>query len=201
VRATGAEAGLRSTPVPELELAASLWTLELDSELVLDNDAGVVVPQGATHRYGLELSAHCHPQPWMRADLDLAWTHARFSAFNPAGQYLPNAPQEVLAFGVEINRQSGWFGGAHVRYFGATPLTQDDTVRSRASLQVNGEAGYRFNPALSATVSVFNLLGRRDDDVQYYYASRLRGEPAPVNDLHFHPVEPRSVRASLSYQF
>jgi len=201
VRATGAEAGVRTTLAPELELAAALWTLRLDSELVLDNDASAIVPQGATRRYGLELSAGWHPQPWVRVDVDLAWTHARFSDFDPAGQYLPNAPQAVAALGVAINPPSGWFGGAHLRYFGATPLTQDDTVRSRPSLQLNGEVGYRFGSALSGTVSVFNLLDRRDDDIEYYYPSQLRGEPAPVSDLHFHPMEPRSVRASLSYRF
>jgi hypothetical protein len=200
-RATGAEAGLRSTLAPNLELTAALWALQLDSELVLDNDASATVPEGATRRYGLELGAGWHPQPWVRVDLDLAWTHARFSDFTPAGQYLPNAPQEVAALAVEINRGGGWFGGAHVRYFGATPLTQDDTVRSRPSLQVNAEAGYRFSPALRGTLSVFNLLDRRDNDIEYYYASRLRFEPAPLDDLHFHPMEPRSVRASLSYQF
>jgi outer membrane receptor protein involved in Fe transport len=192
---------VRSTSVPQLELAAALWTLQLDSELVLDNDASAIVPEGATRRCGLELSAGWYPRPWARVDLDLAWTHARFSDFNPAGQYLRNAPQEVAALGVQINRGNGWFGGAHLRYFGATPLTEDDLVRSRPTLQLNGEAGYRFSPALSATVSVFNLLDRHDDDIEYYYASRLRGEPAPVSDLHFHPMEPRSVRVSLSYQF
>jgi len=200
-RATGAEAGVRSSLAPELELAASLWTLRLDSELVLDNDASTIVPEGATRRYGLELSAVWHPQPWMRVDFDVAWTHARFSGFDPAGQYLPNAPQAVAALGVEINRPSGWFGGAHARYFGATPLTQNDTVRSRPSLQLNGEVGYRFSPALSGSISIFNLLDRRDDDIEYYYASQLRGEAAPVTDLHFHPMEPRSVRASLTYRF
>jgi len=48
---------------------------------------------------------------------------------------------------------------------------------------------------------VFNLLDRRDDDIEYYYASRLRNEAVAVNDLHFHPMEPRSVRVSLGYRF
>ena len=200
-RATGAEAGVRSMPTPELELAAALWTLRLDSELVLDDDGSVTVPSGATRRYGLELTAGWHPQPWMRLDFDLAWTRARFSDFSPAGQYLPNAPEELAALGIEINRASGWFGGAHLRYLGASPLTQDDAVRSRPSLQVNGEAGYQFSPALAGTVSVFNLLDRHDDDIEYFYASRLQSEALPVNDRHFHPVEPRSVRVSLSYRF
>jgi TonB dependent receptor/TonB-dependent Receptor Plug Domain len=200
-RASGAEAGVRSMPTPELELAATLWTLRLDSELVLDDDASATVPSGASRRYGLELTAAWHPQPWMRLDFDSAWTRARFTDFSAAGQYLPNAPEEVVALGIEINRSRGWFGGAHLRYLGASPLTQDDTVRSRPSLQVNAEAGYQFSPALAGTVSVFNLLDRHDDDIEYYYASRLQGEAMPVNDRHFHPMEPRSVRVSLSYRF
>jgi len=74
-------------------------------------------------------------------------------------------------------------------------------VRSRPSLQLNGEAGYHFSSALSGSISIFNLLDRRDDDIEYDYASRLRAEAAPVNDVHFHPMEPRSVRVGLSYQF
>jgi hypothetical protein len=200
-RAMGAEAGIRSAPGSMLELAASLWTLQLESELVLSNDSGATEPRGATRRYGVELTAAWHPQSWMRVDVDFAWTHARFTEADAAGQFLPNAPQQVAAVGLEVNRPAGWFGGAHLRYFGTTPLTQDGSVRSRPSLQLNGEAGYHFNSALSGSVSIFNLLDRRDDDIEYQYASRLRTEAAPVDDLHFHPLEPRTVRVGLSYQF
>ena len=45
-------------------------------------------------------------------------------------------------------------------------------------------------------VDVLNLLDSDDDDITYFYASRLAGEPAEgVEDLHFHPIEPRTVRA------
>src|SRR5215469_10094334 len=137
VRATGAEAGARTTPVPQLELTVALWTLELDSELTLDNDASAIEPSAATRRYGIEGMVAWRAQSWLRVDLDLAWTHARYIDPERSGQYLPNAPEAVVALGVEVNRPLGWFGGAHLRYLGATPLTQDDAVRSRASLQVN----------------------------------------------------------------
>ncbi|MBV8876135.1 MAG: TonB-dependent receptor [Gammaproteobacteria bacterium] len=199
-RATGAEAGVRSS-AGALELAAALWALRLDSELVLDNDSSAIEPSGATRRYGIELSAGWHSESGLRADLHVAWTHARFSDFTPAGQYLTNAPAKVAALAVEMARPQGWFGGAHLRYFGPSPLTQDGSVRSHASLQLNAEAGYHFSRALSGTVSVFNVLDRDDDDIEYYYASRLRTERSAVNDLHFHPVGPRSVRVSVSYGF
>jgi len=200
-RAVGAELGVRSAVVPHLQLSASLWTLHLDSELTLDNDASTIVPAGATRRYGLEVSAYYQPREWLRIDADLAWTRARYLDHDASGQYIPNALEEVGSLGVEANRPSGWFGGGWIRYFGASPITQDATVRSRPSLQVYAEAGYHFSAQLRASLGVYNLLNRRDDDIEYSYASQLHGEAAPVNDIHFHPVEPRTLRVSLSYQF
>jgi hypothetical protein len=49
-------------------------------------------------------------------------------------------------------------------------------------------------------VSVLNAFDAVADDIQYYYTSRLQGEPVSgVDDVHFHPVEPRQVRVSLGW--
>jgi len=46
------------------------------------------------------------------------------------------------------------------------------------------------------------VLDADDDDITYWYASRLPGEPAAgVEDRHFHPLEPRTVRAYLRFRF
>jgi hypothetical protein len=52
------------------------------------------------------------------------------------------------------------------------------------------------------TGQVLNLLNNADDDIEYFYTSRLQSEPASgVNDFHIHPMEPRTwrfgVRVSL----
>jgi hypothetical protein len=201
VRAIGAEAGVRTGFVPHLQLAASIWTLKLDSELTLDNDASAIVPNGATRRSGVEIGGYLRPLEGVLIDAELAWTHARYLNFNAAGQYITNAPGQVASVGAEFNRPSGWFGGARIRYLGASPLSQDNTIRSRPSLQLYGEAGYHLSADLSVALSVYNLLGRRDYDIEYYYASQLRGEAAPVSGVHAHPMEPGSFRASLSYYF
>jgi outer membrane receptor protein involved in Fe transport len=201
VRAVGAEVGVRTALIPKLQLAAALWTLTLDSELTLNSDASQVVPAGPTRRYGVELGAYYRPVEWIVVDGDACWTHARYSAFDPAEQYIPNALEQVASVGVTINRSTGWYGGSRLRYFGASPMTQSNTMRSRPSLQLYAEAGYHFTPALSGVVTVFNLLDRRDYDIEYYYPSQLRGEAAPVNDIHFHPAEPLSIRVALTYLF
>ena len=49
---------------------------------------------------------------------------------------------------------------------------------------------------------MLNALDSRDHDVDYYFASRLQGEPSDgMNDTHFHIFEPRSLRLSLRYAF
>jgi hypothetical protein len=50
-------------------------------------------------------------------------------------------------------------------------------------------------------VDVFNLFNRKVDDIQYYYASQLPGEAAPVNDRVVHAGEPRSLRLTYRISF
>jgi hypothetical protein len=38
-------------------------------------------------------------------------------------------------------------------------------------------------------------------DIGYYYESKLSNESAAVEDYHYHPIEPRTLRATVQYQF
>jgi hypothetical protein len=45
---------------------------------------------------------------------------------------------------------------------------------------------------------VFNLLDSKASDIDYYYRSRPRGEPAGgFNDIHTHPAIPRTLRVNF----
>ncbi len=60
---------------------------------------------------------------------------------------------------------------------------------------------YRFG-STSLRIDVFNLFDSDDYNIAYFYASRLPGESLQgVEDIHFRPVEPRSVRASVTYHW
>jgi hypothetical protein len=201
VRAQGAELGLRTAAVPNLQLAASVWTLKLDSELLFTGDGGTTQPSRATRRYGVEIGAYYTPVDHLVIDADMAWSHARFTEFDIVGDRIPNAVETVASVGLSYNHDSGLYGGARLRYFGPGPLIEDNSVRSQSTMLVNLEGGYHFTLALSLTVTVFNVLDRRDNDITYFYESQLAGEAAPVSDVHFHPVEPRSLRAILKMKF
>ena len=44
-------------------------------------------------------------------------------------------------------------------------------------------------------------LNGQDNDIEYYYPSALSTEVSEVDDIHFHPAEPRMVRMRMTYHF
>ena len=201
VKTFGYEGGVRSELAKGLTASAALWKLEQDSELLFVGDAGTTEPSRPSRRYGLELLTQYLPRPGLALDLSLAFTHARFRDADPAGNYIPGAPDKVASAGVTFESGYGWFGALRWRYFGPRPLIEDNSVRSKSTSLVNARAGYAFNKKLKLQLDVFNLFDRKDHDIDYFYESQLAGEAAPVADVHFHPVEKRAVRATLTLNY
>jgi outer membrane receptor protein involved in Fe transport len=201
VPATGTEVGFRTAAVPELQLSAALWNLDIDSELLFVGDGGITEPSRATRRYGVELGAYWTPLESVILDADYSWSHARFTESDPAGDYIPGAVENVVSVGLTVHRDTGWFGGARWRYFGPAPLIEDNSVRSHSTSTVNAQAGYRFSPRLSVMATVFNLFDAEANDISYFYESQLPDESQPVGDIHFHPVEPRTLRIAATLRF
>jgi outer membrane receptor protein involved in Fe transport len=201
VGAQGIDAGVRTAILPNTQISLSLWQLDLDSELLFIGDAGITEPSRASRRRGVELGAIWNPISWLIVDADLAWSHARFRGDDPAGDFIPGAVENVASLGVAVNHPSGWFGGARVRHFGKAPLIEDASVESGPTTLVNLEAGYHLTDNIRISAAVFNIFDAEDNDITYYYESQLPGEPAPVEDIHFHPVEPRTVRVTVSASF
>ena len=101
-----------------------------------------------------------------------------------------------------VNDVGPWSGAFQLRYFGPRPLMEDNSVRSSSTVIAYLRTSYRFNRRWQLTADVFNLFDRKASDVDYYYPSRLAGEPAEgVNDIHSHPGEPRTMRLTLRAAF
>jgi hypothetical protein len=201
VDALGADLGVRTAVIPNMQLSLSLWTLDLDSELLFVGDAGTTEASRESKRRGVEVAAIWNPWKWLIVDADLAWSRSRFADDDPAGDRIPGAVESVASVGVAIDHPSGWFGGARFRRFGAAPLIEDDSVRSNPTTLVNVEAGYRIAQSWKISAALYNVFDSDDNDITYFYESQLANETAPVEDIHFHPVEPRTVRVTLSTTF
>jgi hypothetical protein len=180
----------------------SLWALHLDSELPFVGDAGATEPSAASRRRGVTIANFYRFGESLSLDADLSFAHAALPTAAGGAQRIPGALESVLAAGATCSEAAGMFGAIRLRRFGAYPLVEDNGVRARASALVHGDIGYALRSGARVQLSVLNLLDADADDVQYSYASRLRGEPVGgVGDVHFHPAEPRQARVSFSWAF
>ncbi|GGC32283.1 TonB-dependent receptor [Siccirubricoccus deserti] len=199
VRAKGAEVGIATSAVPGLDSRLAVFVLTLGSEILFVGDAGTTEAGRPSRRIGIEWTNHWRPKPWLGFDLDMAATRARFTDSDGEGRHIPGAPNLVMSAGVTLDEGLGWFGTARLRHFGARPLAEDNSARSHPTTLVNARIGYRFANGMQASLDVFNLFNTRASQIDYFYASRLPGEPAAgVEDRHFHPAEPFAVRFTLA---
>lgn len=76
VKSRGAEIGVRSEIVPNLETSLSLWELRLDSELLFTGDAGTTEASRPSKRTGIEWTNHYKPYSWLLVDFDLSISRA-----------------------------------------------------------------------------------------------------------------------------
>ena len=198
----GAEVGVRSELLPGLQTSLTLWRLSIGSELVFVGDAGETAPSRASRRSGIEWNNHYIAAPWLLFDFDLALSRARYTQDDPAGNFIPGSLERVVSFGVTVNQRGRWFGGAELRHFGPRPLIEDNSVRSASTMLAYARIGYKLDRATRLTLDVFNLFNKKASDIDYFYRSRLPGEAAGGrDDIHFHPVEPRTLQLTLTHNF
>ena len=136
-------------------------------------------------------------------DAEFAITHARFTDAGNA-DYIPNSIPWMFSGGITVGAQhdqDGFFASLRARAFAQRPLIEDNSVKGKSSVLVNAGIGYRYK-AWEAALECLNLFDREDNDIEYFYTSRLPGEAAEgVDDIHFHPTEPRMFRLRLTYKF
>ena len=202
VRATGADVGIRSSHVPGLQSTLTVFLLKLDSELVFVGDGGSTEAGRPSRRQGIEWTNFYRINDRLSADLDVTLARAEFTDDDPAGDEIPGAIGRTVAAGLSFGDDHKLFGGLRWRYFGDAALIEDGSVQARSSSLLNGRLGYAFTNGLRLELDAFNLLDTRASDIQYYYTSRLPGEPAEgFEDIHFHPMEKRSFRLIATWRF
>lgn len=199
VRSRGAEVGLRTDLAKGWTSTVAFWALNLDSELIWDGDHGTDAPSFPSDRFGVTWSNVYRPIPQLAFDLDASYVHARF--VGQAQPFIPGALDNTLVGGITWTPAThGIFAALHVRRFGSYPLVQSDSVRAPSTMVANADAGYSLAAGVRVQLTLLNMFNSLGDDIDYYYASRLPGEPAGgVMDQHLHPIEPRQLRVSLSW--
>ena len=196
VRSRGAEVGVRTKAIPNLDSSISLFYNHQDSELFFSGDDGTTTPGPPSKRTGVEFTNDYRPASWVHIDADLALSRARFLGFdatqealyeslvsypqaqigNAPGNYVFNAPWMIGSAGVTLGDTAGWFSALRWRYVSQRPLTEDGTFQSPAMNVVNGSIGYRFDNGWRIQLDALNLLNSATDQVTYAYGGLLTSD-------------------------
>ena len=147
------------------------------------------------------MTAFLRPVHWLAFDGSYAWSNADFTNMRSGMDRVPGAIETVVSAGVTLT-SGPWSSSLRVRHFGPYPLIEDNTQRSGGTTLVNLGGHYDWNQ-LRLSLSVLNLFDSKDSDIEYFFESRLNpGLAEPIEeDVHFHPVPPRQVRATVTARF
>lgn len=198
---TGAEVGVKTRAIDNLESALTLFWIQLQSENVFAGDEGNTVFGPPSRRIGFEFTNHYRPFSWLSFEGDLTMTDARFLGFdkdqadlyyqllqpdalpwgtflgNKPGNFLINAAPIIATAVLELGEPTGWFGALKYRYIGPRALTQDGFFKSPAIGTVNARIGYRWKEGWKFQLDVFNMLNSRSMSIAYGYGSLIGTDP------------------------
>jgi TonB-dependent Receptor Plug Domain len=195
--AQGYEFGLRSKAIPRTELSLTYWVIDLASELVFVGDDGTTEARGPSHREGIEFAVRVKILDWLTFSGDVTAAKAEFDT----GGAVPLAP--LLTSRADLTARLPWglSSSLSMRYLGDRYADEERHQTARGYLLFDITARYRYK-WLEAFVSIENLANTEYREAQFFFTSRLAGEPAGgVPDIHYTPGNPRTVMGGLAVRF
>ncbi|GAB3722112.1 TonB-dependent receptor [Spirosoma lituiforme] len=196
--AYGSDVGIIVKPFPKLFINAAAWYLYMKQEFVYVGDEGVVEPSGRSRRQGLDLSVRYQLTKSLFADVDLNTAKPRSLDAETNQNYLPLAPVFTSTGGLSLQTRHGLSGSLRYRYMADRPANEDNSVVAKGYFVTDMQMNYaKKNYTLGLTIQ--NLLNTRWKETQFDTESRLKGEAAPVEEIHFTPGTPFFARLSLTY--
>ena len=200
VEGRGGEIGFRYDNLRGFNVTLTAFELATDSELVFVGDAGTTEPSDPTRRSGVELNAFYSINDRLVIDFSAARASGHFRGLPNGENSITDAHENVAAAGLSYVGTQGITASLRLRYFGDAALTEDESLMKEDSTLVNAGVSYAFG-AWEMGIDALNLFDAEDDDIAYFFESRLPGELEAVEDIHFHPSNPRIIRAMLRYSF
>lgn len=223
-RSTGYELGGRTRQFDRLDAAASLWLIDLESELTFSGDAGnqetgaggIFQPSGPTRRWGVDFETRYQFTNWLYFDYDLSWADPRFKN----GEAIPLAPTLLMNGGLTTEFSNGISAALRVRYLDDRPANEDRTLTARGYTLVDLLGRYRWHN-VEAQLSLLNLTNTDWREAQFDDQSCVSNEVGSnadcglrsplkqgsdqsnpgIDGIHFTPGNPIAVRGGLTLYF
>jgi outer membrane receptor protein involved in Fe transport len=179
---------------------AALWALHLQEELVYVGDEGTTENAGRTRRYGADLALRYQLTRSLFADVDLNYNHGRLVGVAEGENFIPLAPRFTSTGGLTLKRPGGFSGSLRYRHLDSRPANEDGSIEARGYFLLDGVVSYT-RPRFQLGATAENLTNVQWNEAQFATDSRLRNEPASVDELHFTPGTPFFFKVNASVFF
>ena len=202
VEGTFKEIGARFERGPFI-LTGVYWWSTIESELIYVGDSGAVEPSDPGRRRGYEITGFVRPTEWLAIDAVWTGSKSRYRGLPEGENFVPGALESSGELGIsaifpEFN------AAARARYLGPHPLIEDNSRRGESTLLVNLRAAW--TPSNLAGFEIYgellNMFDSQRHDIDYFYATRLPGEPPEgIEDFNSRVVEPQQFRVGIKKTF
>ncbi len=206
-RAKGAEIGIRTRVGGRADLAATVFWLSLEDELVFVGDAGTTDSSGPSRRLGVEIATRIDVTDWLTFRGDVAYTSAR-----NAGGPIVQAPRFVGKASLVVER-----GGFRAE-LGARSLGERYATEASRSIRLSDytvlDLGLRYRAGdWEVGLSVENLMDRDWRSSEFLYPScaplevgtslacPTSGGGPGIEDRHFTPGNRRNLLVWIRFVF
>jgi iron complex outermembrane receptor protein len=196
------EVGLRGF-LYDLQLEASLFTVHVEDEIIVDDDPGAAPGDertfyrnaDRTRRDGLELGGRWRPGALPRLKMSGALTYmdARFD--NDGNNALPGLPDWTAFIDARYQFQGGYFIGLSAQYIGKRYADDDNTIEAASQTVTDMRLGRTISSGRYDTRLVIGIENLFDEE----YLDNLRINAR--NGRYYEPGAERRVYASIDFNW
>ena len=198
--AYGIDLGINWKPTDRLFINAAVWYLSLQQEFVYDGDEGTLDPGDKTRRDGIDLSARYQFSDWLYAFLDVNFSRARNIQAPKGEDYVPLAVPLSSAGGLNYKFSNGINGALSYRYMKDRPANADNSLVAQGYF-VSDLTIYYTKKKFEFGIEIQNLFNTKWREEQFEVTSRLKNEPAPVDDINFTAGTPFFAKFEFAFFF
>ena len=198
--AYGADIGVILKPSNKFFINVAAWYLYLQQEFVYVGDEAVIEPSGKSRRKGIDIISRYQINNNLFATFNLNLAQPRFIDAPKGEDFVPLAPTLSSTGGLFYRPKQGWNGSISYRGIKSRPANENGSITAKGYLVIDAAANY-LRPKYEVGIAIENLLNTEWNEAQFATETRLRNEPAPMDELHFTPGNPFFIKAKLAVFF
>jgi len=196
------EGGIRTQPWEGIEVTASLWSAELQSDILFLGDGEIIEDGGPSRRFGGKLGAQIRLSERLTLGSNLSISRAEF---RQSGQPVPLAPEVTSQLGLTSEWEQGWSTTFQMNYTGQRP---DEVSTATLPSFLTFDLKTRFQPHdgsrpenFEITAGVLNLTNEIGRSSQFFLNSNFRPSGSSLAALNYFPGQLRMFVGGMTWTF